>query len=403
MQLLHALGSPEQIFSAPASTLAQVLGSSTLAAAVQAIPAGWDVYCAQVQRWLTATPADAGAPMRAVFSLVDPRYPAPLRELPDPPLLLYAVGAPRWLQPVHEQPWWQMPRAMLAVVGSRQPTAQGAVTARAFSAAIAAQGVCVVSGLARGIDAAAHLGALEADNASLHWPATVAVMGTGADRVYPSCHRDLAHRIARHGLLLTEQPLGAAPLATHFPKRNRIITGLCRATLVVEATEKSGSLVSARLAAEQGRDVLAVPGSILSPQSRGCHWLIKQGARLADTPEDVLDELGLAPAMPQPAGTAAAPVREDASPKDSAMRRQSYVANPLAVPPHASAQAAERQGADRHQALLQAMGFDPVPIEVLSARTGLATAVLQAQLLELELLGAVARLPGGSFQRIAAA
>ncbi|WP_019375074.1 DNA-processing protein DprA, partial [Melaminivora alkalimesophila] len=183
--------------------------------------------------------------------------------------------------------------ASLAVVGSRNPTAQGAENARQFARALHASGLCIVSGLARGVDAAAHEGALaaaEASGAALA-PSTIAVVGTGLDRVYPSAHRDLAHRIARRGLLVSEYPLGTPPLPGNFPRRNRIISGLSCGTLVVEAALASGSLVTARLAAEQGREVFAIPGSIHAPQSRGCHALIRQGAKLVETAQDVLEEL----------------------------------------------------------------------------------------------------------------
>jgi DNA processing protein len=221
----------------------------------------------------------------------------------------------------------------------------------------------VVSGLALGVDGAAHEGALE--GAAADQLATVAVVGTGLDRVYPSRHLDLAHRIARRGLLLSEYPLGTPPLAENFPQRNRIISALAQGTLVVEAALQSGSLITARMAAEQGRDVFAIPGSIHSPQARGCHALLKQGAKLVETAQDVLEELA-------PSAAAAPVVAPDAMPLDAASSE-----------------------------LLEALGFDPVGLDALVARTGIAASTLQGQLLEHELAGRVARLPGGLYQRIA--
>lgn len=226
--------------------------------------------------------------------------------------------------------------------------------------------MCVVSGLALGIDAAAHEGALE--GAAAGALATVAVVGTGLDRVYPRQHLELAHRIAQQGLLLSEYLLGTPPLAANFPRRNRIISALSQGTLVIEAALQSGSLITARMAAEQGREVFAIPGSIHSVQSRGCHALLKQGAKLVETAQDVLDEL-------RP-GTACVPcVQPPASPATDA---------------HAGE-------------VLRALGFDPTTLDALQARTGLPTATLQARLLELELHGEVARLPGGLFQRTGSA
>ena len=230
-----------------------------------------------------------------------------------------------------------------------------------------------------GIDGAAHEGALEAVGSDSDRLATIAVVGTGLDRVYPKSHLDLARRIAGRGLILSEYPIGTPPLEANFPKRNRLIAALSNGTLVVEAALKSGSLITARLAAEQGKDVFAIPGSIHSTQSRGCHALIKQGAKLVESAQDVLEELRWgAP----PAGNAVASV---------AKTKVALNANSLPMPSDATA------------GLLAAVGFDPVSLDALQARTGLDTAHLQAQLMELELDGHVARLPGGLFQRIATA
>jgi DNA processing protein len=278
--------------------------------------------------------------------------------------MLYAMG--------HSAAW--EPGALdalrcVAIVGSRNPTPQGADNAREFGHALAQAGLTVVSGLALGVDGAAHQGALDgADRGAI---ATIAVVGTGLDRVYPKAHLALAKQIATQGLLVSEYPLGTPPMAAHFPQRNRIISGLCLGTLVVEAALQSGSLITARLALEQGKDVFAIPGSIHSTQSRGCHALIKQGAKLVECAQDVLEELGavVPRATANDDGTEAELLDADAG-----------------LPPV-------------QKALLQALGFEPSSLDALQARTGLDTPHLQAELMGLELQGRVIRLPGGLFQR----
>jgi len=357
--LLAAFGLPAAIFTQSHEALLQVVGSAQ-AGALQRLPATLAPLLERTFDWLQGSD-DQGA-VRRLLTLGDPGYPASLLETGDPPLLLYLLGAPGFelaqLDP------------SIAIVGSRNPTAQGTQNARAFGRAFGEAGIPVVSGLALGIDGAAHEGALEAGGPDRL--ATVAVVGTGLDRVYPARHRELAHRIAGRGLIVSEYPLGTPPLNQNFPKRNRIIAGLARGTLVIEAALRSGSLITARLAAEQGREVFAIPGSIHSPQSRGCHELIRQGAKLVESVADVLEELRLAdePARPRPFVSA--------NSADSG----------------ADAEAAE-------PALVRAVGFDPVSLDALCARTGFSPAMLQVRLLELELSGHVARLPGGLFQRIA--
>ena len=257
------------------------------------------------------------------------------------------------------------------MVGSRNPTPQGAQNARQFARALAGGGVTIVSGLALGIDAAAHEGAL--DGAAPGALATIAVIGTGIDRVYPRQHRDLAHRIAGRGLIVSEYPIGTPPLAHNFPRRNRLIAGLSQGTLVVEAALQSGSLITARLASEQGKEVFAIPGSIHSPQSRGCHALIRQGAKLVETAEDVLEELRWPGNL------------------DFATQKEAAGADPVSA----------SGPKDPDHDLLEALGADPVSLDALQARTGLDTPTLQARLLTLELDGRVGRLPGGLFQRLA--
>ncbi len=346
-KLLAAYGSAEAIFEQSAAALRQ-LGFDKLARALQTEPPGLPGQLQTTLDWLQA------GDDRRVVTLGDAGYPAELLDIEDPPLMLYMLGA----QVNQAQTATKTIAKNLAIVGSRNPTPQGESNARQFAKAFGSAGLCVVSGLALGIDGAAHDGAL------LGGGDTIAVVGTGLDRVYPKKHLALAHRIASCGMMISEFPLGTPPLMANFPRRNRIISGLSVGTLVVEAALQSGSLITARLAAEQGKEVFAIPGSIHSPQSRGCHALIKQGAKLVELAQDVLEELhlsqaGTAPSLPQ-------------SPDDE----------PAAETP-----------------LLSALGFDAVSLDALQARTGLNTPQLQAQLLELELNGQVARLPGGLFQR----
>lgn len=362
-RLLAAFGPPQHIFTQPHQALLQHV-SAAQAQALLHEPAELPALLQRTRQWLDG--AAPGAPVHAIVALGEPQYPALLLHTEDPPLVLYMVGPARFLGP-GALPFPQA--TCLAMVGSRNPTAQGQQNARQFAAALRATGLTIVSGLALGVDAAAHEGALQDANAADATPATIAVVGTGLDRVYPRRHLALAHRIAAHGLLVSEYPLGTAPLPGNFPKRNRIIAGLSLGTLVVEAAPASGSLITARLACEQGREVFAIPGSIHAPQSRGCHALIRQGAKLVETAQDVLEEL----ALPAPRVPALLP-REDAA----------RVAAP------------EKP----ETALLQALGYDPAGLDALQARTGLDIASLQVQLLELELAGLVARLPGGLFQRL---
>lgn len=368
-RLLAQFGGPEQVFAAPQAAWESCI-SPAQATQLARLPEHFAQRCATTWHWLHSAPQGLG---RAIITLADPRYPASLLEMEDPPLLLYAEGQPDILQ--RAVPLADM-RQCLAIVGSRHPTAQGSSNAQAFAHALAEHGWTVVSGLAAGIDAAAHTGALAA---AAHPLATIAVVGTGLDQVYPRQHQALAQRIARQGLILSEFHLGTPPLAPNFPKRNRIIAGLCGGTLVVEAALASGSLITARLACEQGREVFAIPGSIHAPQARGCHALIRQGAKLVETAQDILEEL-------------AAPTRSAASAPGTT------AALPLQPTPPPAAPA---RHSPEHTALLNALGFDPVGLDALTARTGWGAAQLQAQLLELELEGLVARLPGGQFQRVA--
>lgn len=345
-KLLAAFGSPQTVLAASFDSHCRVV-SEAAARALRSPPPHFASLLERTLAWL----ADPAAPAaRAVIALGDPRYPPRLLDTADPPLLLYAQGH---LGLLHAD--------AVAIVGSRNPTPQGALNARDFAQALGAAGWVVVSGLALGIDGAAHEGALAAH------AGTIAVVGTGLDRVYPRHHLDLAHRIARDGLMLSEYALGTPALAPHFPQRNRLIAGLSRGTLVVEAALQSGSLITARMALEAGREVMAIPGSIHSPQARGCHALIKQGAKLVESAQDVLEEL------------------------------------PVLAATHPAAAATPTANAPEDDALLSAMGHEVVSLEALVARTGWSASALNIRLLDLELEGRVARLPGQLFQRIARA
>ena len=343
-KLLGACGLPQQVFSASHQVLAQAAGEDHAARVRAALN---DTAINAAVDTSLGWQEDAG---NHIVTLADADYPRALLDMPDPPPLLYLKGRRALLA-----------SRAIAIVGSRNATAQGIANAESFAAALSRAGLCIVSGQALGIDTAAHLGGLAGAGS------TIAVIGTGADIVYPARNRDLAHRIAAQGLIVSEFPLGTAANAANFPRRNRIISGLSQGVLVIEAALKSGSLITARLAGEQGRDVFALPGSIHSPLAKGCHQLIKQGAKLVDSVEDILDELGMRDAA---AGAA----------------RHAPAAAAVAAVPHA--------------ALLDALGHDPVAVHALGARTGLDAGALSAQLLELELSRQITQLPGGLVQRI---
>lgn len=338
--LLHSFGSAEAVFAAARPRLAAVTSPSFAARIVGPIEGG---MLQATRQWLDH-------PAHQLLAWDDPDYPQALLTIPDAPPALFFMGRRELLN-----------RPALAIVGSRHATPQGVDNAREFARALSEAGLTIVSGLALGIDAAAHEGALAGAGS------TIACIGTGPDRVYPASHRRLAHTIAESGAMLTELPPGTPPLRHNFPLRNRLISGLARGVLVVEATLSSGSLITARLAGEQSRDVFAIPGSIHSPFSRGCHRLIREGAKLVETAQDVLDELGID-------GIATAPPQSDA--------------------PDAPASSA-------HRAVVVALGGDPCDLDTLIARTHLAADAVAATLVELELDGQVAALPGGRWQRVA--
>lgn len=352
-RLLAALGSPEAVLDAGPSIWRAVAGAAAAQGLTETSPAAEAAYQA-TRTWLQNDPDH-----HALLHWGDERYPPALLQTADPPPLLWAQGRLALLQ-----------RPSLAMVGSRNASAQGLDNARAFASHLSRGGLTIVSGLALGIDGAAHEGALEGAGS------TIGVVGTGLDVVYPRRHARLWQRVASEGLILSEFAPGTPPLQANFPRRNRVIAGLALGTLVVEAAMQSGSLITARLALEAGREVLAIPGSIHSPQARGCLHLIQQGAKLVTSAEDILQEL---PAWARQAGPAAAPANVPAPPAGDPPRD------------------------DPDAPFWRALGHDPVSLDALVARCGWPAAELSTRLLTLELEGRVARLPGGLYQRRASA
>jgi len=336
-RLLQAFDGPADILAAPGSQLEPLVGSTLARAIVQGVDAavlqpGFD--------WLAQ-------PDNHLVTWLDPAYPAALRDLAAPPAWLYVKGDPAWLS-----------RPMLAIVGSRHATPQGLRDAEAFARSLSEAGLTIVSGLALGIDAAAHAGGLAGLAGS------VAVVGTGLDRVYPARNKALAHRLAAEGAIISEFPVGTPPKSGHFPRRNRIISGMSLGVLVIEAALESGSLITARLASEQGREVFALPGSIHSTLAKGCHRLIKQGAKLVESAADVLEELGRVLPTPLPA------------------------ANPASA------------SVDAGDSLLEQLSGGPLILDQLASRLGLTVQDVSVKLLAAEMDGTVAKLPGGLYQRL---
>ncbi len=343
LELLAHFGEPAAVFrQSRADLLALGLGEST----VQAL---------QHPRWRAVDRALAWAerPGCHLIPLTDPAYPEALKQIPSPPAVLFVQGDPETLH-----------RPQIAIVGSRNPTETGRQLAFEFAARLSSLGLVVTSGLALGIDGAAHRGALTQGT-------TVAVAGTGPDRVYPARHRELAEEIVTRGAVVTEFPPGTPVRPHHFPRRNRIISGLSLGTLVVEATRRSGSLITARHALEQGREVMAVPGSVRSPQAKGCNGLIRDGATLVETVEDVLESLGLLPSTARPA---------DANPQPSLAQN-------------------DELGED-YRDLLARIDFSPTPVDRLVEETGLPPQEIASMLFILELEGHISSVAGGCYQRI---
>ncbi|HDR9767810.1 TPA: DNA-protecting protein DprA [Burkholderia cepacia ATCC 25416] len=384
--LLDAFGSPDALLRASGDAIA----AATSPAAAQAVHASergdLDARTDAVLAWLDA-------PGNALVTLNDPAYPPRLRDLHDPPPLLYVKGR---LDLLHARG--------LAVVGSRHATPQGLADATRFARELSDAGLPIVSGLALGIDGAAHRGGLDGRSG------TVAVIATGADLVYPARHRALAHEIAAHGAIVSEWPLGTPARAAHFPQRNRLIAALAIGVLVVEAAPRSGSLITARLANELGRDVFAMPGSIHAPLAQGCHALIHDGAKLTAAPLDVLEEYGLGEPAVRAAGDASCTGNQLASAASlrgtgAAGFTQADPADPLvaAGPPARVEASPALPYSPSEQAVLAALGYGPVTYEWLAEHSGLADDVLHGALLALELAGRVASVPGGRFARLDAA
>ena len=345
-QLLAKFGSPEAIFNASISQLREVVDDEI----ARKINHGVNIDAiTPTLDWLKKDNAH-------VVTLADSTYPQKLLEISNPPVVLYAIGNLHWLN-----------HLSIAMVGSRSATPQGEKNAEDFSMSLCNHGLCVVSGMALGIDGAAHRGALKASGQARG--ATIAVVGTGLDIVYPARHRDLAHKIAEHGLIISEFPLGTPSKAQNFPRRNRLISGLSLGCLVVEANIDSGSLITARLSVEQGREVFAIPGSIHSPVSKGCHQLIKQGAKLVENTQDILEELKNLLPSNSPSGLTDKPNYQDTMHSEP-------------------------------NTVLACMGFDAINFETLLSVSGLTTEVLSSMLMVLELENKVAVLTGGKYQRL---
>jgi len=344
LQLLEHFGSSAAVTGASRNDLAAAgLKADTIRALLQPDQEQLE----QAQKWLAQDD-------QHLISFEDPHYPALLRTAPGAPLALFLKGDPKKLALNH-----------IAIVGSRNATPAGIETATQFAGHLARHGFGVVSGLALGIDSAAHCGTLDVGGT------TIAVCGTGLDTVYPRQNKQLAQRIASSGALVSEFAPGIGARRDHFPRRNRLISGLCAGTVVVEAGITSGALITARYAAEQGREVFAIPGSINSPLSKGCHSLIRQGAKLVERASDILEELNMLTAADIPGAKSAAP----------------HGNNTAEFEPE-------------HLDLLEIIGWDPVTIDQVVTRTELTAKELSSMLLILELEETVKRLPGGGFQRI---
>ncbi len=367
--LLLGFGLPEAIFQRSALQL-QALVSEAISLQLCRIPPGLDEAVETTWAWLhTQTHSGSSKILhKRLLTLADPDYPSSLMLTPDPPCLLYVMGQTQHLH-LLSPPTDQAPPA-LAVVGSRNPTPQGRLNAHDFAAHLSQAGLTVVSGLALGVDTAAHQGALKGGHAS-HPLHTVAVVGTGLDRVYPYQNHALALKIAANGLLISEYPLNTPPITSNFPKRNRLIAGLSQGCLVVEAATRSGSLITAKQALDLGKEVFAIPGSIHTTVSKGCHDLIKQGAKLVDCTQDILEELKNLPKLQVCKASTLPPDLPDTSVNLLA---------PLSV--------------------LEHLGQDPVGLDELQIRSGLSVAQLQAELFQLELNGVLGRLPGGLYQQL---
>ena len=374
--LLQGFGLPETIFKRSASEL-QALVSPAISRQLCQVPEGLEETLDITWEWLQKpAPHHASSAIhKRLLTLADTDYPSSLMLTPDPPCLLYVIGQTQHLHLLSPAAF-KAPSAV-AVVGSRNPTPQGRLNAHDFASSLAQAGLTVVSGLALGVDTEAHRGALH--GGSLANPLrTVAVVGTGLDRVYPQQNHALALSIAAQGLLISEYPLNTPPINSNFPKRNRLIAGLSQGCLVVEAATRSGSLITAKQALDMGKEVFAIPGSIHTTVAKGCHDLIKQGAKLVDCAQDILEELKDLPIVIEK--STATEISESTSDRD--------------------VEAALLAADDQTRKVLDHLGHDPVGLDELQMRSGLPIAQLQAELFQLELNGALGRLPGGLYQKL---
>ncbi|MCD6025861.1 MAG: dprA [Solimicrobium sp.] len=344
-KLLTTFGLPENIFSASYQALRQIVSERQANALIAPPSKETLAIIERTNYWCTEK-------NNFFVTLADQNYPAQLLEIPDPPAVLYVKGNIDLLK-----------STSIAVVGSRNATAQGIINAEQFSSSLSRSGLTITSGMALGIDTAAHLGGLA------YTGSTIAVIGTGADIVYPARNRGLAHKIAEQGCIVSEYVLGTPAIAFNFPRRNRLISGLSQGVLVIEAAVQSGSLITARMASEQGRDVFAIPGSIHSPLAKGCHFLIKQGAKLVETAEDILLELRL-----------------------DHLSKKLTKSNPVSTLPLSSN--------EDSSPLLTDMGYDPIHPDVLAERSNIDSGELSAKLLMLELDGLIEIVPGGLYRRV---
>jgi DNA processing protein len=345
-QLLTKFGSPAAIYNASISQLREVVDAEI----ARKISQGVDIDA------ITPTLVWLKKDYAHIVTLADSEYPKKLLEINNPPAVLYAIGHLHWLN-----------HPSIAMVGSRSATPQGEKNAENFAQSLCELGLCVVSGMALGIDGAAHRGALKANGA------TIAVVGTGLDIVYPARHRDLAHKITERGLIISEFPLGTPSKAQNFPRRNRLISGLSLGCLVVEANIDSGSLITARLATEQGREVFAIPGSIHSPVAKGCHLLIKQGAKLVENTLDILEEIKNLLPITKPSNS------------------PNGLIGPIAE---------STESAPEVNTVLALMGFDAINFETMLTLSRLTTEALSAMLMVLELDGKITVLAGNKYQRL---
>lgn len=349
--LLTQFGLPEQIFDTSFSALQKHIPEKIARALSGPIPSEIQAHIDQTLAWVAQE-------NNYVITLGDEDYPQSLLSIADPPVLLYVKGRPAFLN---------MPA--VAIVGSRNASAQGMLNADRFAQNLSEAGLTVVSGLALGIDTGAHTGAIKSAQQG-YAGSSIAVIGTGLDIVYPAANRALAHQIAEVGCIISEYPLGTPAIAHNFPRRNRLISGLSLGVLVVEAAAQSGSLITARSALEQGREVFAIPGSIHSPLAKGCHQLIRQGAKLVESAQDILEELRW----------------QSTDSKNTHSSGVQIAASNLSDP--------------KLQSLLENMGHEALSVDQLIVRTGLPVSSVQAALLNLELQGQIETLPGGQIRRL---